>query len=242
MIPYTDLEEQVGSDFSCARRKAFLKRIIDRMRRDLASSQLLSFDEVRETLGANVRIDLGGGVIEVDKIVGSVSRYRDFDRAFSPAIPVVEGRWKQIDRAFHRGEKLPPVSLYKIGGAYFVLDGNHRVSVARYHGIKFIDAEVTEFLTPLPEGQRRRDEPRERKQTRRREIMDLYERVKQRREEVLHDVEHNRLARELRAARKRRASRTSTLAWEMRRSAGRLLKLLRASMPKTYRRSSPARR
>ena len=43
------------------------------------------------------------------------------------------------------------MSLYKIGGAYFVLDGNHRVSVARYHGVEWIDAEVTEFfaLSPL---------------------------------------------------------------------------------------------
>jgi hypothetical protein len=38
------------------------------------------------------------------------------------------------------------VSLYKIGGAYFVLDGHHRVSVGRYHGVEWIDAEVTEFL------------------------------------------------------------------------------------------------
>jgi hypothetical protein len=37
------------------------------------------------------------------------------------------------------------VSLYKVGGFYFVLDGHHRVSVAAYHGVKWIDAEVTEF-------------------------------------------------------------------------------------------------
>ena len=48
--------------------------------------------------------------------------------------------------AFHRGEDLPPVSLYKLDGAYFVLDGNHRVSVARYHGLRTVEAEVTEFL------------------------------------------------------------------------------------------------
>jgi hypothetical protein len=66
----------------------------------------------------------------------------------------VEARWKRIDRAFYLGEELPPVSLYKIGGAYFILDGNHRVSVYRYHGVKWIDAEVTEFRalsgTPSP--------------------------------------------------------------------------------------------
>jgi hypothetical protein len=62
-------------------------------------------------------------------------------------------RWKRIDRAFHRGEELPPVSLYKIGDSYFVADGNHRVSVARYHGVEWIDAEVTEFHTSARDGE-----------------------------------------------------------------------------------------
>ena len=46
------------------------------------------------------------------------------------------------------GKFLPPVELYKLGGEYFVLDGNHRVSVARYRGIAAVDAMVTEFLAP----------------------------------------------------------------------------------------------
>ena len=41
------------------------------------------------------------------------------------------------------------MSLYKIGSSYFVLDGNHRVSVYRYQGVEFIDAEVTEFRASL---------------------------------------------------------------------------------------------
>jgi hypothetical protein len=57
----------------------------------------------------------------------------------------MEQRWKRIDRAFHRGEELPPVSLYKVGGLYFVLDGHHRVSVARHHGVGWIDAYMKEF-------------------------------------------------------------------------------------------------
>ena len=34
---------------------------------------------------------------------------------------------------------LPAIELYKIGETYFVKDGNHRVSVAREHGQRFID-------------------------------------------------------------------------------------------------------
>jgi hypothetical protein len=58
------------------------------------------------------------------------------------------------------------------------------------------------------------------------EMMD-YQIWKQRREEILHEVEFYRHARALRAARKRRAGRRSGLVWEMKRYAGRLFKLLR---------------
>ena len=50
--------------------------------------------------------------------------------------------------------------------------------------------------------------------------------VKLRHEELLREVELNRQAKALRAAGKGRASRRSTLVWEMKRHAGRLLKFL----------------
>jgi hypothetical protein len=87
--------------------------------------------------------------VEVRRIVGSVGRYRQFDRNFMPRKASLRDKWERVDRAFVRGEELPPVSLYKIGDAYFVEDGNHRVSVARYQGVEMIDAEVTELLTPV---------------------------------------------------------------------------------------------
>jgi hypothetical protein len=58
-------------------------------------------------------------------------------------------KWKRVDRAFHRGAELPPVRLYKLGDHYYVEDGNHRVSVARYQGVEWIEAEVTEFRPRL---------------------------------------------------------------------------------------------
>ncbi len=96
--------------------------------------------------------------MEVEKIVGSVGRWSDFDPSFLPARASVGERWKRIDRAFQRGEDLPPVELYKIGDAYFVVDGNHRVSVARYHGAQWIDARVTEVGGPVSEKTRLRPE------------------------------------------------------------------------------------
>jgi hypothetical protein len=83
--------------------------------------------------------------VPVAQIEGSVGRCLEFDGDFMPAKASMEERWKRIDWAFHRGEELSPVSLYKVGDFYFVLDGHHRVSVARYHGVEWIDAYVTEF-------------------------------------------------------------------------------------------------
>jgi hypothetical protein len=82
---------------------------------------------------------LGRRVVAVDKIVGSVGRSRDF----LPLRRSLGERWKRVDRAFHRGVELPAVELYELGESYYVLFGNHRVSVARYQGVRWIEAEVT---------------------------------------------------------------------------------------------------
>jgi hypothetical protein len=145
MIPYMNLNEQVDTDFIRARRRARLRAIVARFRRVHASNRLLSFDEVKRELVADNRLYRGMKVVEVDGIVGSVGRWRDFDRSFLPARASMGERWKRIDRAFQRGEDLPPVELYKIGDAYFVVDGHHRVSVARYHEVPTVEAAVAEF-------------------------------------------------------------------------------------------------
>jgi hypothetical protein len=111
---------------------------------------LLSFDDVRRELVANNRLYRGTRVVEVDEIIGSVGRWRDFDRSFLPARASVGQRWKRIDRAFQKGEDLPPVELYEIGDAYFVVDGHHRVSVARYHDVPTVEASVAEFRPKRP--------------------------------------------------------------------------------------------
>ena len=141
--------EQADMDFSRARRRAFLRRIGSYLRRDPASNRLLSFDEVKRTLGPVSQVYLGMRTVEVSKVVGSVGRHGDFDRAFLPSKPGLGERWKRIDQMMRSGE-IPPISLFKIGDAYFVNDGNHRVSVARQQGIEMIDAEVTEIRTRVP--------------------------------------------------------------------------------------------
>ncbi len=85
MIPYMYLNEQVDTDFISARRRAFLRAVVARFRREHASNRLLSFDDVRRELVADNCLYRGTRVVEVDGIVGSVGRWRDFDRSFLPA-------------------------------------------------------------------------------------------------------------------------------------------------------------
>ena len=150
MIPYMDLNEQVDADFIRARRRAVLRAVAASFRREHTSNRLLSFDDVRRELVADNRLYRGTKVVEVEEIVGSVGRWRDFDRSFLPARASMGQRWKRIDRAFHRAEDLPPVELYEIGDAYFVVDGHHRVSVARYHHVPTVEAAVAEFRPKIP--------------------------------------------------------------------------------------------
>jgi hypothetical protein len=144
VIGFMSVEVQVEADFGRARRQAFFGRVAARLRREC--SRLLAFDEVGEGHLALNRRRLGLRDIEVSKIVGSVGRHDAFDRGFMPTKASVAERWKRVDRAFHSGLDLPAVRLYKIGDSYFVEDGNHRVSVARYQGVETIEAEVTEFF------------------------------------------------------------------------------------------------
>jgi hypothetical protein len=152
MIGYMSVEEQVDKDFVRARHRALAGRVASFFRGERERGELLSFDEVRRASRANGGLRLGRREVDVSRIVGSVGRYRQFDHNFMPKKASLQDKWKRVDRAFVRGEELPPVRLYKIGDAYFVEDGNHRVSVARYQGVEMIDAEVIEFLTPATVG------------------------------------------------------------------------------------------
>ena len=153
MVGYMSLEEQVDADFSRARRRALLRQMRTRLRKDNAAEGLLCFDDRGKVPGAPARVHRGMRTVLVSQIGGSVGRCSEFDSDLMPAKASAAERWKHVDRAFHRGKELPPVSLYKVGAFYFVLDGHHRLSVASYQGVEWIDAEVTEFGAGLWRGQ-----------------------------------------------------------------------------------------
>jgi len=134
-------------DFQEARRQAAMQQIMSRLTGE--SIDLLSFDDVRGKLKLRSSSPRGIQEIPLDAIVGSVGRYRDFTRSFLPRQEVDKDRWARVSAAMSDLAGLPPVELYKIGDAYFVLDGNHRVSVARQIGAETIEAYVTEFKTKV---------------------------------------------------------------------------------------------
>jgi hypothetical protein len=147
MIAQINVETQAMVDFGRAHRRATMRRVRKAVRKDTIS--LPAFEEVRKSLGVLNRLPLARTeTVEVDKIIGSVGRSNDFDACFLPVRSDVSSRWERVDGAFQRGKELPPVSLYRMGETYFVNDGNHRVSVARFHGVESIDAEVVTFRSP----------------------------------------------------------------------------------------------
>ena len=143
-----DITAQDRADFGAARLKAFFRDMLAFLRGQ--RNDLLSYDEVREKLKIGGPIYRGVKTVRVDQIVGSVNRYRDFDRAFLPTQVHTAERWQRINRAFYNDISLPPVLLYKVGDVYFVVDGNHRASVAREKGQEFIEAEVRECSVRVP--------------------------------------------------------------------------------------------
>ena len=107
---------------------------------------LKSFAEVQKEENAYNSVNLGIKEIPLGKIVGSVEKYSYFDKNFVPKNNIVKQRWISIYTAYMAETMLPPVILYKIKDDYYVYDGNHRVSVAKFLNFASIEAEVEEFL------------------------------------------------------------------------------------------------
>ncbi|PTA67298.1 transcriptional regulator [Deinococcus arcticus] len=112
-------------------------------------NELLPFDWVRH-LAPEGEYARGLQTIEVDHIIGSVDRYREFDRHYLPKERHLDERWIGVRSAQLQGKELPPIQVYQVGELYFVKDGNHRVSVARRQGQKYIDADVIELQVTVP--------------------------------------------------------------------------------------------
>ena len=84
--------------------------------------------------------------VPLQAIVGSVERCGDYSQSFLPLKDSDQQRWTRVKEAFARNKPLPPIQLAEDGGEYFVIDGHHRVSVARQLGLSHLEAQVLQVL------------------------------------------------------------------------------------------------
>jgi hypothetical protein len=138
------VEEVQEMDYERARRRAALNRLAGIIL--LRPRYLRSLADAKR--GAAYAGQAHGGFRQVplERIIGSVDRADEFDHNFNPLSRSTRARWERVNRAFLDDVILPPVVLQKVGDDYYVRDGHHRISVARYHGAAYIDAEVSEYL------------------------------------------------------------------------------------------------
>lgn len=132
-------ERQAKKHFEKARRQAARNQISAWLKG--SEDTLMPFEAIRSRLRSDNALYEGLKQIPLEKIVGSVGRYRDFTRHFLPLSNSMADRWVNVEAlAVRRG--WPPIELYRIGDVYFVKDGNHRVAIANQMGNDTIEAHV----------------------------------------------------------------------------------------------------
>ncbi|MDR2541938.1 MAG: transcriptional regulator [Treponema sp.] len=141
------VSHQASHDFTRAKGKALLSQIQNFLNAD--RDNLLSFHDVKDILKPKNEVYVGNRTVPIKLIAGSEGRYHDFNKFFLPRKEHLRQRWQKVDEAHIKDIILPPISLYEIGGIYFVRDGNHRVSVAKLQDVEFIDAEIISLSTEI---------------------------------------------------------------------------------------------
>jgi hypothetical protein len=144
---------RAGEDFDAARFRGFRRAVRDALTG--RASRLVALDTVLEAAGAEGRSFGGVQEIPVDKIVGSAAspaKAGDFLPGFLPASRRMRDRWTRVYTAMVEGGELPPIDVYRVGDGYYVIDGHHRVSVARSLGRDMINARVIDVKTRAPLG------------------------------------------------------------------------------------------
>jgi len=164
------VEQDVCDDFDRARRRANWARMAGwLLGRPASRNRLAVLGEVTSPPGAGGpgrRLEYeragpaGEAMVPISQIAGTVEPTRCFDRRFRPASDHVRARFQRIAAEVRSGRGMDPVELYRCGGCYYVLDGRHRIAVARALGQRSVWALVTEvrLTTPAPPA-RHQDRP-----------------------------------------------------------------------------------
>lgn len=143
---YIPSSDSSAEDFRDARRRGALESIWSTI--SGSTNHLIQFQQVEDQLQYDQSSKLGLVDIPLDAIVGSVSRPNDFTRKFFPLEAVDSRRWQEVKKGMDLS--IRPIEVYQIDQTYFVLDGNHRVSVARQRGMNHIPAYVTKVESTIP--------------------------------------------------------------------------------------------
>jgi hypothetical protein len=146
---YDPVTDKADHDWRQARRKVLYQRVVCAVTQ--CSVEMMSFGEVRKHLHLGTPHSRGLQQIRLDQVRGSVGRHEDFTSAFLPRRDFLQDRWTNVEKLILAG-KAPPIDVYQVSDAYFVVDGNHRVSAGRQLGLETIEAYVTEFDTPFEIG------------------------------------------------------------------------------------------
>lgn len=109
------------------------------------SEGLLAYETVLDALGRDHDMGSYNDEVELSAILGSVARTDDFDRGFRPRRHT--SRLDDVRRKFDEGGWPPPIRLFRLGELYFVVDGHHRVAVARERNWATLPAQVRRVCT-----------------------------------------------------------------------------------------------
>jgi hypothetical protein len=158
-------QQDARDDFDRARRRASLAKLAGWLRgRPASRNRLPVLGEVRTIAGAGTgpgvrrleyeRVTGCGAsaeaMVPIDQIVGTVDPARCFDRCFRPTSEVPRTRFERIAADIRAGRGMEPVDLYRCGGQYYVLDGRHRIAVARALGDRWVLANITDVRLSHP--------------------------------------------------------------------------------------------
>lgn len=140
------LRQNALDHFHRLRRRAALMQTWNRLRR--RPRTLLPLAPIRARLPHAQALPQGIQMVPVRQIVGSAQRAHEYDRQFRPLNDGLRDRWVGVS-VLSQTTGWKPVELVRIGNLYFVVDGHHRLSVARQNGISTIEAMVTAYPLPL---------------------------------------------------------------------------------------------
>ena len=159
-MPTGLVEQDVRDDFDRARRRANWAKMTGwLLGRPASRNRLAVLGEVTSAPGAGGpggRLEFervapaGEAMVPISQIVGTLEPAKCFDRQFRPTSDHVRARFQRIATEVRSGRGMDPVELYRFSGSYYVVDGHHRIAVARALGQRSVWALVTEVRLSNP--------------------------------------------------------------------------------------------